>query len=154
MPELPEKRLQTYIEQMLKLQHEHRHGPLRVEELERLAAELGLSQAEQDFIDQKFEDYLYRGKGFLRHRNPEAALAELKQAVLIKPLHRDALYYLAEAFYQKSLTSGRNSNREEARHYAERCLQSDARHEEALRLLNRLYQKPSRFWQKGIFGED
>lgn len=136
-----EKILEAYIAQVLKLQAEHRQVPLQVEELNRIAGELGLSEAELDFIDQKFQDYFYRGKGYLRHHNFDKAIEELSQALLIKPLHIETLFGLAEAHLFRWQHTHKKTDKQAALEYAERCLEIDARHEGAFLLIGRLENK-------------
>lgn len=138
MNEPNDRLLEAYIEQVLKLQEEHRQIPLKVEELNRIASQLGLSASELDFIDQKFQDYFYRGKGYLRHQNWDKAIEEFSQAILIKPLHIDSLFGLAESHFFRWQATGKKADKEAALDYAERCLQTDARHEGAFLLIGRL----------------
>ncbi len=136
-----EKILEAYIAKVLKLQAEHRQVPLQVEELNRIAGELGLSEAELDFIDQKFQGYFYRGKGYLRHRNFDKAIEELSQALLIKPLHIETLFGLAEAHLFRWQQTQKKTDKQAALSYAERCLEIDARHEGAFLLIGKLENK-------------
>ncbi len=136
-----DKILEAYIAQVLKLQAEHRKLPLQVEELNRIASELGLSEIELDFIDQKFQDYFYRGKGYLRHHNFDKAIEELSQGLLIKPLHIETLFGLAEAHLFRWQLTHKSTDKQAALSYAERCLEIDARHEGAFLLIGRLEDK-------------
>ncbi len=138
MNEPNDKILEDYIQQVLKLQEEHQQVPLKVEELNRIAAQLGLSASDLDFIDQKFQDYFYRGKGYLRHQNWDKAIEELSQGLMIKPLHIESLFGLAEAYLFRWQAHGKKSDKAAALHYAERCLETDARHEGAFLLIGRL----------------
>jgi tetratricopeptide (TPR) repeat protein len=133
-----EKILQTYIEHILKLQEEHRQVPLTVEELNLVASELGLTSSEIQFIDSKFKDYLFRGQGFIRYKNWDRAIEDLEKAVILKPLHLDVLFGLAEAYKNRWLEKGKKQDKQKALLYAERTLQSDARHEGALFMISQI----------------
>lgn len=138
-----ERIIQAYIEQIYKLQEQHRNKPLEVDELNQIAQELGLSERDLDFIDQKFQDFLDRGLGFIRYENWDKAIEELQQAVNLKPLHIQALQELARAYYQRWRKVKNKKDKVQAQIFAERCLQVDARNEQALRLMHWLSTKPS-----------
>jgi hypothetical protein len=133
-----ENLLEQYIQQILKIQLEKNQTPLQVAELNQIAQNLGLTEADLRLIDQKFNDYLYRGQGFARYRNWDKAIEELNQAVILKPLHIEALYHLADACRWRFLEKGNIQDKNQALLYAERCLQSEAKHEGSLHLISQL----------------
>jgi hypothetical protein len=141
--------LQAYIAQVLKIQQEKNQAPLAVEELNKVALDLGLSAEDLNLIEDKFQGFLLRGLGFSRYRNWEKSIHELQQAVNIKPMHIEALFGLADAYRNVWLTTASKSARSKAQIYAERTLQYHYNHEGALHLLSQLQTaKPARkIWQ-------
>lgn len=139
----PNKILEAYIEQILRIQQDRNRQSLSVEELEKIASDLGMSQSDLKLIESKFKDFLARGQGYSRYRNWDKAIEELGQAVLLKPLHIETLFGLADAYKNRWSEKGKNSDKENALLYAERCLQSDARNEGALFLVSQLNNKKS-----------
>jgi hypothetical protein len=99
---------------------------------------LGLTAEDLHLIDRRFADYLHRGQGFARYRNWDKAVEELQQAVVLKPLHIEALYSLAEVLRGRFLEQGNPQDKTNALLYAERCLQADARNEGALYIISQL----------------
>ena len=95
--------LRKYIESILKLQEENKNSPLSLDELNQLHQELGLSREDLNFIDKKFQDSFQRGLGFIRYQDWNRAIEELEQAIVLKPLHIEVLYRLAEAYHGRSI---------------------------------------------------
>lgn len=140
--------LQTYIQKVLSLQKEKSESVLSVEELNQVAEELGLSAEDLDYIDQKFEDFLERGKGFMRYQQWQRATDELSQAIMLKPLHIEALSNIAEAYFKLWQKTAKKHFRTEARRYAERCLKVDPRQELCLYIISQLDKKSPRYQQR------
>ena len=130
--------LRKYIESILKLQEENKNSPLSLDELNRLHQDLGLSREDLNFIDKKFQDNFQRGLGFIRYQDWNRAIDELEQAVILKPLHIELLYRLAEAYHGRSVKLRSFKDKQKALYYAERCLQSDSKNERALYLIAQL----------------
>ncbi len=142
-----DKILEAYIEKVLRLQQEHQSQALSPALMQQVAQDLGLSREDLDRIDQRFQDHLQRGVGFARYQDWNRAIEELQQAIILKPLHIEALYQLAEAHYRKGLAKRSRKEKKLAEEYAERCLQSDPRHEAALHLLAKL-RHPSQLYRQ------
>ncbi len=105
-------------------------------ELDQLAQELGLSDADLDWIDQQFYAFLERGKGFASFQNWEKAIPELEQALHLKPLHLEALLALAGAYRGRWVKSRKKEDKLKAMALAERCLRYDPGNVQALRIIN------------------
>lgn len=130
-----------YVEQVLKILREKQAVSEQIAQLDKLSETLGLTAHDLAYLEKQFEDGLKRGEGYLRYKQWDKATEELEQAVLLKPLHTEAIYKTALAYSQKYAESRREEDRQKALDYAERCLQTDAEKDEALALVGKLRSK-------------
>lgn len=131
--------LQNYVSQLLKIQQERAEAPLQADELKRIAENLGLSDKDWAHIQEKFEASLARGKSYVQYKSWDNAIQELQLAVKINPIHSNALYHLALAYWRRGRhKNGKKTDPKQAEKYARRCVQLDYQHEAALRLISQL----------------
>lgn len=129
--------LQAYIQRILALKGQ-RDPDLTPEELEAIALEVGLTEADLEAGRRAGENHLARGAGYLKHQRWDDAVHELSQALALLPNRVDALIALAEAHRGRHAAEGDQADREAAMRLARRCLAIDPRHDPAFKLLNAL----------------
>jgi len=130
--------LQNYVTQLLKIQQERTEGLLRKDDLKNIAENLGLSDQDWVYIQNTFEASLARGKSYIQYKSWDNAVKELQLAVKINPIHAEALYYLALAYWQRGRKFGRKQDLQLSEQHARRCVQIDYQHEAALKLISHL----------------
>ena len=130
--------LESYIQQVFKIQQEHRQKPLNQADLNRIAQELGLSDEEIRSIHQKFDDYLARGKGYSRYEDWDSAIQEFKLALVLNPSHVEALYGIANALKNRWILKKNKEDLNQAKHYVKQALQTNPNHDESFRLASEL----------------
>jgi streptogramin lyase len=126
-----DRTLQNYIEAILRLQREQ--STFTDDELRQIALETGMTEEDLALARKRASDHLERGKGFLRYDNHGAAVEELEQAVVLAPTSVETLTTLAVAYWRRGESS---DDRDRARSFAERALEIDPRHDDALRLIS------------------
>ncbi|OJJ17869.1 hypothetical protein BKI52_28845 [marine bacterium AO1-C] len=130
--------LQNYVTQLLKIQQERTEGLLRNDDLKNIAENLGLSEQDWVYIQNTFEASLARGKSYIQYKSWDNAVKELQLAVKINPIHAQALYYLALAYWQRGRKFNRKQDLQLSEQHARRCVQIDYQHEAALKLISHL----------------
>lgn len=130
--------LENYVTQLLKIQQERTEGLLRKDDLQNIAESLGLSEQDWVYIQNTFEASLARGKSYIQYKSWDNAVKELQLAVKINPIHAEALYYLALAYWQRGRKNGHKKDLQLSEQFARRCVQIDYQHEAALRLISHL----------------
>lgn len=133
-----DKILESYVSQILKIQGEKQKEVLSETDLDQIASDLGLSGEEMEHINEKFAAFLIKGQGFARYKNWDKAIEELEPAVLLKPIHTEALFGLADAYRNLFLLHRKKEDKEKALYFAERCLKVSYRHEACLFLISQL----------------
>ncbi len=135
--------IQAYIKQILKIQEQQKQGegPLTKEEMTQMAADLGMTEDDLAMIDRHFNDYLVRGKGYSKYEDWDSAIEELKQAVMLNPVHVEALFALANAYKHRWLLKRNKQDLNSAKSYGKRVLQINAGHDPALKLMSQLNTK-------------
>ncbi|TAE74468.1 MAG: tetratricopeptide repeat protein [Bacteroidetes bacterium] len=140
--------LKNYVEAVLKFQQEKQNTRWSLAELENISNNLGLSQEDLTQIEEYFKASLDRGTGFLYYNNLEKAIPELEMAVTLKPLHAEALFATAQAYAKRWQKNHAKKDLDNALQYAERVLQSDARHQNAIKLISEITKKNQKRNQK------
>jgi phage shock protein PspC (stress-responsive transcriptional regulator) len=135
--------MQAYIEQILKIQQEQK--PLNATELDKIAQELGIDDEEMEMIRKRFNDFLIRGEGYSRYEDWESAIEELEQAVMLNPLHTQALFGLANALKNRYLSRKNKDDLHLAKQYAKRVVVLDPSHEAAIKLISELNRGTARY---------
>ena len=108
------------------------------DELQQIALDAGMSAESWSELHKELQDSLTRGKGFMKYKNWEDALQELKHAEQINPFHLSVLMEMSEAHRQLWLQNSSPLDEELAEQYAKRCLQIQPHHERSLQLISSL----------------
>lgn len=135
--------LTTYLQRVLALKDRRRRVP-SAEELEDIAKELGLSEADLAAVAQAAEDHTLRGRGFMRRGRWDDAITELEEAVALSPRDVERLHALARAHAGKWQEGGEATSRERAERLARECLDLDPLHGGSFDVLELLDQAPAR----------
>ena len=101
------------------------HEELSARELKDIARELGLSDADLARADRTAQDHLSRGRGYLDHGLLDDAIAELRSAVVLRPLDAGMMLALAEAFAARFAARSDPDDRQEADQLAKQALELD-----------------------------
>ena len=125
MEERESKIIEEYVAKMLEVQKEQFEKPLTPDELKEIAYSVGMSESEWQASQQVMEQHLRRGQGYLKNKNWEDAVYELKQATAINPYHEDALYCLALAYHELYRKTSKEVYRTEAKSAADRALKNE-----------------------------
>lgn len=146
--------LKNYVEHILQLQAEKNQEVLSQTELNEVAHRLGLTNADIIYIDKRFTAYYTRGINYTKYNNWDKAIQELEQACKIKPISSEALYRLADAYRNRFLKKGKKEDKILAEKYAQRCLQIEYGHEQAIALISQIArirpQNKKKTWFKYI----
>lgn len=130
--------IQAYINKVLTIQQEQRQRPLDVDEMNRIAEELGMSDADKALIQKRLKDYIARGQGYSRYEDWDSAIEEFDQALTLNPFNVDILYGLANAYKHRSLLRKDKEDVNRAKMFAKKALQINANHEPSLKLVSEL----------------
>lgn len=132
--------LQAYINKMLTLQGEQRDRPFSNAELKQIALDLGMS--EEDWLESQkaYQGHLSSGKGHLNYKNWKDAIKELENATALNPNEIEAVAGLAQAYKGYWLETENDQYKKQAEKYAERALQINPGHKQAVFLLGELRQ--------------
>ncbi len=137
-----DKNLRAYFDKILEIQKQQQSRELSEAELKEIALEMGLSEGDWQAVEKTFQDYYQRGEGFLKHKNWEDAIAELKQALTLKPSHVATQYQIAQAYEGLWKEQKKQEYKELAIQHARQCLQLKADHSGALKLISDLKRNP------------
>ncbi|MNS61380.1 hypothetical protein D3C72_944090 [compost metagenome] len=129
--------LQAYLTRILALKDQQPAG-LSAGELEAIALELGLSEADLAAGQAEAERYFQRGAGFMRHQRWDDAITELSAAAALAPGRLAVLHALAEAHAARWRAGRDRGDRDRAEALARRCLDLAPDHEASFTLLNAL----------------
>ncbi|MDB5036165.1 MAG: pknD 3 [Chlorobi bacterium] len=150
MPDSSDEILRTYIENVLRVQQESDRTALSDKELEQVALDAGMTDADLALVRQRIDDCLNRGNGFIRYRNWNDAIQELEQARALAPNNVTALNALATAYAGRWQNAGNKADAEHARSAAERVLQIDSRNDTALRIVSALQTRQTDLLAKEV----
>ncbi len=129
--------LQQYIQRLLDVQDQQDDG-LTEADLERIAADLGLDEADRAHVAELVEDHQQRGLTFAAHHHWDEAIQEYRQAVALRPLQVPLLHKLALAHQARWLARHDGTDREAALSYVKRCIRLDPQHQPSYTLLTAL----------------
>lgn len=151
---MPEQQdyFQSYINKLMDIQKNQQDKILSEGELKEIAMGIGFTEKEWQEVQLSFDNHLRRGNGYLQHQNWEDALEEFNQAMALRPGNLKVLFGLAQAYQKKWLKTHDENAKELAEKYAKQCLQIEAGHSEALKLVSEL--KVKRMIEKPPKGEN
>ncbi len=139
-----------YVQHVLGILHDKQATTEQIAQLDKLSETLGLTEYDLAYLDKQFVDAQKRGASYLRYKQWDKAIGELEQAILLKPLHTNGLYQIADAFRARYRQRKSEKDRQKALYYAERCLQTDADCEKAIALVSQL-QNPLLLWRSWLY---
>lgn len=128
-----------YIDRILELRQQ-RDESLTPEDLQEVARDLGLTEADLAAAEQAARDHLARGERYLEHGRCDDAVAELTDAAALAPGWLEAALRLAEAHAARHAARPNGADQAAAQRWARRCLELDPECEAAYELLNRVDQ--------------
>ena len=127
------------MDRVLRLREERSEVVLDQRDLEDIARELGLTEADLAAVREEAADHRRRAEGFLRHDLVDEGVAELEEAAALAPTDLEVRLELAAALVRR----GRRDDRERARELAMGVLDVDPGRETAFAVVAEL-RKPSR----------
>jgi hypothetical protein len=132
-----------YIRQALEVQQGENAADDAPPDLEAVARELGMSDADMAQVEQVAKEHLERGSGYCRHHQWDEAIAELSTAAALRPTDVGTLHLLAEAYAGRWRGGSKKlSDRAEAERVAKRCIELKPDYEPPFALLEELDAKP------------
>ncbi|NKB71502.1 MAG: hypothetical protein GKR89_30895 [Candidatus Latescibacteria bacterium] len=143
--------LDKYIGRLLELQ-ETRKWQLSEEELQEIALEIGLTEADLAQVKQAVEDRIQRGATYADTGNWSAATAEYEAAVEFDPIGVRTRYQLADFYFRQWRQTGKGKDELDAA--IDKCLQLDPDSVPAKELLLKVgktnRRRRLRRWIKGL----
>jgi|GEM_PF-3747145 len=127
--------IRAYLEQVVRIQQEE-SSALTQSDLEGVARELGLTDADVKRLRQRYREYVKRAEGLMDFGNQDEAIAQLRQAVALAPMRHEALSLLAHAHEQRYVVGGEKEDRAAALEMATRALQLEPSDPSSLRVLS------------------
>ncbi|GBF80021.1 tetratricopeptide repeat protein [Aphanothece sacrum] len=129
--------IDNYIERVTELSQSSQHIPT-TEELETIAAELGIDPQEIQAAQKQSHDHFIRAQGYMRLKHWDDAIAELQEAVVFNPSNLDMLLGLAMAHLGRWDIKHSKEDENNIRLRIRQCLAIKPDCEDALNLLSRL----------------
>ena len=137
MTSLSNSFIDNYIRRVTELSQSPQRIPSATE-LEKMAADLGLSPEEIESAQKQSQDHLTRAQGYMRLKHWDDAIEELIEAVALCPSNSDLLLSLAAAHLGRWYQRHRRDDVENVRLRVRECLSLMPDSEEALNLLAKL----------------
>ncbi|MGK7939812.1 MAG: hypothetical protein AB4062_06620 [Crocosphaera sp.] len=129
--------IDNYIQRVTEWSQSSQRIPT-TEELESIAAELGIEPEEIQAAQKQSHDHFVRAQGYMRLKHWDDAIAELQEAVAFNPSNLDMLVSLASAHMGRWEAYHRREDEENIRLRIRQCLVIKPDCEDALNLLARL----------------
>ncbi|MGB5772631.1 MAG: tetratricopeptide repeat protein [Crocosphaera sp.] len=129
--------IDNYIQRVTEWSQSSQRIPT-TEELENIAAELGIEAEEIQAAQKQSHDHYIRAQGYMRLKHWDDAIAELQEAVAFNPSNLDMLVSLASAHMGRWQANHRREDENNIRLRIRQCLVIKPDCEEALNLLARL----------------
>lgn len=129
--------IDNYIQRVTEWSQSSQRIPT-TDELETIAAELGLDPTEIKAAEKQSHDHYIRAQGYMRLKHWDDAISELQEAVAFNPSNLDMLVSLASAHMGRWQETHRREDEKNIRLRIRQCLAIKPDCEEALNLLARL----------------
>lgn len=129
--------IDNYIQQVSKLSQSEHKIPSN-EELEKIAAELGISKGEIDKAQQQSQEHFVRAKGYFELKYWDEAISELQEAVVFNPSNLDMLILLANSHLGRWYQKHYGDDKQQVKNRIRQCLEIKPDHQESLQLLLKL----------------
>jgi tetratricopeptide (TPR) repeat protein len=147
MTSLSNRVIENYIQRVTELSQSPQRIPSAAE-LEKVAADLGISPDEIEEAQKQSLAHLTRAQGYMRLKHWDDAIEELTEAVALCPSNEDLLLSLAAAHLGRWYQRHRRDDVENVRLRVKECLSIQPDSEEALNLLAKLDK--ARQWHRTI----
>ncbi len=134
--------VEGYIEKLLAMDRRRDRG-LAPGDLRQVARELGLGDAELARAEEAAEEHATRGRNFYEHGTFGDAIAEFRQALVLRPLDANLICELAWAHWRCFDDSGERDDRDTARELARRAVDLDPDCQSGYQLI-RIMEKSAR----------
>ncbi len=147
-PNLSNSVIDNYIQRVTELSQSSQRIPT-AEELEKIAADLGIEPEEIQAAQKQSNDHYIRAQGYMKLKHWDDAIAELQEAVAFNPSNLDLLICLSQSHLGRWNESHRREDEENLRLRIRQCLALQPDSEAAYHLLAKLTN--SLKWRKYIF---
>ncbi len=137
MTSLSNSVIENYIQRVTELSQSPQRIPSAAE-LEKVAADLGISPDEIEEAQKQSQAHSLRAQGYMRLKHWDDAIEELTEAVALCPSNQDLLLSLAAAHLGRWYQRHRREDVENVRIRVRECLSIQPDSEEALNLLAKL----------------
>lgn len=136
-PSLRNQTIENYIQRVTELSQLGQKIPSG-EELDKIASELGITEAEIVSAKKLSEDHFIRAQGYCNLRHWDDAIEELREAVAFNPLNLDMLHLLALAHFGRWHDKHQRQDEQQIKMRIKQCLEIKPDHETSLNLLANL----------------
>lgn len=142
--------IENYIQRVSELSQSGDKIPTN-EELEKIAAELGISTEEIKIAQQESRDHFVRSQGYFNLKYWDEAINELQEAVVFNPSSLEMLNLLANAHLGRWQKKHDREDELQIKTRIKQCLQIKPDHQESLQLLAKLDQALKKHQHKQVF---
>ncbi len=139
-----QERQKEFVKKLLAIQQEKQNKPLSKDEQQEIAAQIGLSDADWQTVQDTYKAHLLRGRGFLSHQNYDDAIEELEQANVLDYNSIETTTTLAQAHFERFNEFQNIKDKEDAIWYSEICLTQNPSHTPSLKMISELKRKERR----------
>lgn len=136
-PSLRNQTIENYIQRVTELSQLGQKVPSG-EELDKIASELGITEAEIISAKKLSEDHFIRAQGYCNLRHWDDAIEELREAVAFNPLNLEMLHLLALAHFGRWHDKHQRQDEQQIKMRIKQCLEIKPDHETSLNLLANL----------------
>ena len=133
-----EKHWKNYFEKAWEIQKKRKTSQLSLRELKQIALESGMTESDWNAVQKAFQDYIQRGKSYLKHKNWKDAIEELEEAYKINAYDAELLLLLARSYKEKYFARKWMGSAKRAISYAEACLEINPAQKEASGIVTNL----------------
>jgi tetratricopeptide (TPR) repeat protein len=141
--------IENYIQRVSELSQSGHQIPTN-EELEKIAAELGISSEEIEIAQKQSQDHFLRAQGYFSLKYWDEAINELQEAVVFNPSNLELLNLLANAHLGRWHQKHRRDDELQIKTRIKQCLQIKPDHQESLQLLAKLDRSIQQHHQKKV----
>ncbi|WP_375561100.1 hypothetical protein ACE193_00675 [Bernardetia sp. OM2101] len=136
-----EQRQKEFVSKLLAVQQKRQNKPLSKEEQQEIAAQIGLSDADWQAVQETYKAHLLRGHGFLSHQNYDDAITELEQANVLDYNSIETTATLAQAHFERFREYSDEKDKQAAISYSKICLNQNPSHNQSLKIISDLKRK-------------
>jgi hypothetical protein len=136
-----QQRQREFVEKLLAVQQKRQDKPLSKSEQQEIAAQIGLSDADWQAVQETYKAHLLRGRGFLSHQNYDDAISELEQANVLDYNSIETTATLAQAHFERFIEYADEKDKQAAIAYSKICLNQNPSHNPSLKMISDLKRK-------------